>query len=174
MSVTTSVSAMFLSLCVLSGCSRTAAPGAEDPTSKTPSAMATEHPGSACDRNLVTAADAANALGEQVTATKNVPGDPQSCTFSTAGFHSLTIALRPGHGMAAVKMYTSGKMDEFEKSATLAGIGDEAVRSLGIDRVVSRKRDLLCEITGSSLANATDDSQARKLGAVCNKIFATY
>jgi hypothetical protein len=103
---------------------------------------------SVCDRNLIAPQDVNGLLDQPVAKIKNIPGDPQSCEFSTAGFSSLTISVRPGHDMAAVGMYTSGKMDQYEKSVPLAGVGDAAVRSLSLNRIVARKGDLLCEITG--------------------------
>jgi hypothetical protein len=109
-----------------------------------------------------------------VTTSKTIPGDPQSCEFSTAGFSSVTISVRPGHGMAAVGMYTSGKMDEFEKSAPLTGVGDAAVRSLQLNRIVARKGDLLCEVTGPGVARSAEDPAVRTLVTLCNKIIAGY
>ena len=136
---------------VVAGCSRTApnaaADGATAVAAPTPQVVA----GNACERKLITAQDAAVVLGTAVTATKTIPGDPQSCQFSTAGFSSVTISLRPGHGRAVLGTYTSGKMNDYEKSEPVSGIGDEAVRSLDINRIVARKDDLLCEITGSWL-----------------------
>jgi len=111
---------------------------------------------------------------EPITSSKNIPGDPQSCEFSTAGFSSLTISVRPGQGIAAVDMYTSGKMDDFEKSAPLAGVGDAAVRSMQLNRIVARKGDLLCEVTGPGGARGADDPAVHTLGMLCKKIFAGY
>jgi hypothetical protein len=165
---------LILAICTLAACSKAPPPVAGAAAKAPASSASTSVPASACDRKLVTIEDAVGILDAPVTATKNIPGDPQSCVFDTASYPSLTVTIRPGHGQAAVGMYTSGKMDQFDKSAPLAGVGSEAVRSLALDRVIARKDDLLCEITGPGLANATDDSKARKLGALCNKIFAAY
>jgi len=157
-------------LCALAGCSQPA-PGAGTGQVADQSAVS---PGNACDRKLITAQDVAGLFSVPITTSKNIPGDPQSCEFSTAGFSSVTISVRPGHGMAAVGMYTSGKMGEFEKSAPLAGVGDAAVRSLLLNRIVARKGDLLCEITGPGDARSADDAAIHTLGALCNRIFAAY
>jgi hypothetical protein len=158
----------------LTACSKTApgaaAGGAATGATPTPQNAA----GNACERQLITPQDAAAVLGAAVTATRTIPGDPQSCKFSTAGFSSLTISLRPGHGKSALGTYTSGKMNDYEKSEPLSGVGDEAVRSLDINRIVARKDDLLCEITGPGLAPAAGDPAVQKLGALCNRIFAAY
>lgn len=113
-------------------------------------------------------------LDAPVSETRNVPGDAQSCEFRTAGFASLTVTLRPGHGIAAVGAYTSGKMKAFDESEPLAGVGDEAVRSLSLDRIIARKGNTLCEITGPGLARPAGDPMTQKLGAMCNAIFAKY
>jgi hypothetical protein len=163
------VSAFASAIVALAGCSKTPA----NSTAVASTSATQVSPGNACERKLITPADAAGILGEPVVSTQNIPGDPQSCKFDTAGYSSLTVSLRPGRGKAAVGMYTSGKMDAFDKSAPLGGIGDEAVRSLGLQRVTARKGDLLCEITGPGLTRA-NDPMPQKLGALCNKIFAAY
>lgn len=156
-------------LCALSACSRTS-PGA----GATATASAAAKPGSVCDRKLIAAPDVVGLLDGPITETKNIPGDAQSCEFSTAGFSSVTISVRPSHGIAAVGTYTSGKMDNYEKSEPLTGVGDAAVRSLALNRIVARKGDLLCEISGPGLARAAHDPMTAKLGALCNRIFAAY
>ena len=160
-------------LCVSAGCSRTSANG-KAAASAAADRPAAASPDSVCDRKLITAQDVAGLLDQSVAEIKNIPGDPQSCEFSTAGFSSLTISVRPGHGIAAVGMYTSGKMDQYEKSVPLAGVGDAAVRSLSLNRIVARKGDLLCEITGPGLAKDGDDPRTLKLGELCNKVFAAW
>lgn len=160
-------------LCTLGACSKSA-PTAASGTSAQTAAAAAAPPGSACDRKLITAQDVASLLDKPVVETKNIPGDPQSCSFATAGFASVTITVRPGLGRASVGVFTSGKMKEYEKSEPLAGVGDEAVRSLALNRIIARKDDLLCEITGPGLAPAANDPMTFKLAALCNKIFAAY
>ena len=152
----------------LAACSKTAPNGANVDTASMPQVA----PGNACERKLIEPEDAAAVLGAPVTATKTIPGDPQSCQFSTSGFSSVTISLRPGHGKAALGTYTSGKMNDYEKSEPLAGVGDEAVRSLELNRIIARKDDLLCEITGPGVARASGDPRCKNSGALCNKIFA--
>ena len=159
-------------LCAVAACSRTAPSGVAN--APTTGVGAQVQPGSACDRKLIAAPDVASLVDQPITEIKNIPGDPQSCTFSTAGFSSVTVSVRPGHGMAAVGMYTSGKMDAYDKSAPMANVGDAAVRSLGLNRITARKGDLLCEITGPGIARAADDPMTLKLGSLCNKIFAAY
>jgi hypothetical protein len=158
--------------CTMAACSQQG-PGPATSSART-TGSATAAPGNACERKLITAQDVAALFTVPITSSKNIPGDPQSCEFSTAGFSSVTISVRPGHGMAAVGMYTSGKMGEFEQSAPLTGVGDAAVRSLLLNRIVARKGDLLCEITGPGSAKSADDPAIHVIGALCNRIFAAY
>ncbi|MHB8678402.1 MAG: hypothetical protein ACYC7G_01535 [Rudaea sp.] len=158
-------------LCATTGCTQST-PSAASASPGKPLAAAPAD--SVCDRKLITPQDVAGLLDQPVAKVKNIPGDPQSCEFSTAGFLSLTISVRPGQGVASVGMYTSGKMDQYEKSVPLAGVGDAAVRSLSLNRIVARKGDLLCEITGPGLAKDGDDPGTLKLGELCNKVFAAY
>jgi len=171
---------LILSLFAAVGCSHSgsdetkpAATAAAAPATAA-SSPSTAAGGNVCTRNILSFDDASGVLGQPVVATKEIPGDPQSCKFSTAGQSGLTVSVRPGHGKSAVGMYAAGKMDEFDKSAPMPGIGDEAFRSLSLQRVIARKGDLLCEITGSGLAAAGDDPVEKKIGDLCNKIFAAY
>jgi hypothetical protein len=157
----------------LAACSKNPPTGAAA-TAAPAASPAQAQPESACDRKLITAQDVAGILSDPVVKTSDIAGDAQSCKFSTAGFSSVTITVRPGHGLAAVGTYTSGKMNEYEKSEVLAGVGDAAVRSLELNRIVARKGDLLCEITGPGMAKQAGDPTTLKLAALCNKIFAAY
>ena len=163
-----------VSLCILCACSNGGINTPAQTASTKATTAAVSVPANACDRKLVTEQDAIGVLGTPVTGTKSILGDAQSCEFTTAGFESLTVTVRPGHGMAAVGMYTTGKMDAYDKSQPLGGVGDEAVRSLSLNRITARKGDLLCEITGPGLATSSIDLTTQKLGALCNKIFAAY
>jgi hypothetical protein len=162
---------LLVSIVALVGCSKTAPENASVGTSGVSVPAATK---SACDLNLVTAKDVVGLLSEPVVRTKNIPGDPQSCEMETAGFSSVTVTLRPGHGINAIQTYTSGKMDAYEKSEPLSGVGDQAVRSLGLNRVIARKGDLLCEITGPGLSPPAGDPAAVQLANLCNKILNSY
>ena len=165
-------SKLLLVTCVaLIGCSKTAP---ENATSAKATTQPSEASKSACDLNLVTNQDVAGLFKDPVVNTKNIPGDAQSCEMSTAGFSGVTISLRPGQGVAVLSTYTSGKMNEFDKSEPLPGVGDEAVRSLGLNRITARKGDLLCEITGPGLSPPVGDPSIAILGKVCNKVFGAY
>ena len=125
--------------------------------------------GNACDRKLVTSAEAAEILGKPVASEKVLPGDAQSCVFTTADFTALTISLRPGLGRATVDTWAAGKMPM--PVTDVSGVGERAVWQSTLKEINAEKNDLLCDIgvvgPGHS-AGATPE----KLGALCNKIFA--
>ncbi len=106
---------IFLSL-VLSGvvvataaCAKTGgADGASVTTANTTSAAPA---GNACDRNLITKNDVAGLLSEPIATVEPLKGDPQSCVFTTTGFSSLTVSMRPGLGDVTVDAYLAGKMN---------------------------------------------------------------
>jgi len=117
----------------------------------------------------VTSADAAEILGEPVASEKTLPGDAQSCVFTTADFTTLTISLRPGLGRATVDTWAAGKMPV--SVTNVSGVGERAVWQSTLKEINAEKNNLLCDIgvvgPGHS-AGATPE----KLGALCNKIFA--
>jgi hypothetical protein len=130
--------------------------------------------GNACDRKLLTAADAAGILGEPVTGTKPIPGDPQSCEFTTESYSSVEVTLRPGLGRTTLGVWKSGRMPV--SGTTLTGVGDEAVWVDPLSEVIAEKNDLLCDIQVTGLAGVLQHKPAadrqKAIGALCNKIFA--
>jgi hypothetical protein len=123
----------------------------------------------ACDRKLVSSADAAEILGEPLASKRALTGDPQSCVFTTADFTTLTISLRPGLGRATVDTWAAGKMPM--PVTNVSGVGERAVWQSTLKEINAEKNNLLCDIEvvgpGHS-AGATPE----KLGGLCNKIFA--
>jgi hypothetical protein len=130
---------------------------------------------SVCDRHILKPEDAAGILSAPITGTKPLPGDAQSCEFTTATFPALIISVRPGLGRTTVEAWKAGKMPL--ESSVLAGVGDAAVWVDTLHEVVAQKNAILCDIQvrggGSDLAlNGAALSAAA--GALCNKIFAAY
>src|ERR1700722_17209066 len=80
-------------LLVLGACSKPVSKSGADASQGAANAAASTAAGNACDRKLVTSADAAEILGESVASEKALPGDAQSCVFTTADFTTLTISL---------------------------------------------------------------------------------
>jgi hypothetical protein len=156
-------------LLVLGACSKPVSKSGPDASQGAANAAASTAAGDACDRKLVTSADAAEILGESVASEKALPGDAQSCVFSTANFTTLTISLRPGLGRATVDIWAAGKMDM--PVTNVSGVGERAVWQSTLKEINAEKNNVLCDIgvvgPGHS-AGATPE----KLGALCNKIFA--
>ena len=98
-----------LLLLVLGGCSKPVSKTGAAASQGVGNAGAGTAAGNACDRKLVTSGDAAEILGQPVTSEKALPGDAQSCVFTTADFTTLTISVRPGLGRATVDTWASGE-----------------------------------------------------------------
>jgi hypothetical protein len=156
-------------LLVFSACSKPASNTGAPAASPGATNAASTPAGNACDRKLVTSADAAEILGAPVASEKALPGDAQSCVFTTADFTTLTISLRPGLGRATVDAWAAGKMPL--PVTNVSGVGERAVWQSTLKEINAEKNNLLCDIgvvgPGHS-AGATPE----KLGALCNKIFA--
>jgi hypothetical protein len=157
-------------LLVFSACSKpmsntgtaAASQGAMNAAASTPAS-------NACDRKLVSSADAAEILGEPVASEKALPGDAQSCVFTTADFTTLTISLRPGLGRATVDTWAAGKMPM--PVTNVSGVGERAVWQSTLKEINAEKNNLLCDI-GVVGPGHSAGATAEKLGALCNKIFA--
>ena len=166
---------MYSSVCLplililpFSGCSKSG-PSTGAAVSKITPAAAGTLTGNACDRNLITSADAVGVLGKPVVSEKTLPGDAQTCVFTTADFTTLTISLRPGLGQTTVDAWATGKMSL--PVTTVSGVGERAVWQSTLKEINAEKNNLLCDIGvvgPARIPGATPE----KLGALCNKIYA--
>jgi hypothetical protein len=136
--------------------------------------------GTVCEQKLLTADDLAGIYDEPFTGTRPLPGDSQTCDFITAAEHQLRVTLRPGNGRAVIGSFTSGRMNEYAKWQPLAGVGEEAIWKPDLTEVSARNGDVLCEIApeagslflAKTLKNADQTAKQKKLGGLCNTIFA--
>lgn len=129
--------------------------------------------GNACDRLVDVKDDVATILGQAVTSTEeHSAGTIQTCEFKVTGFESLTITLRPGQGNVVMGIWQSGKMPT--SSEPLSGVGERAVWVAALTEVIATKNDLLCDVgvPGLPSANGSKDVARKRLGDLCNKIFA--
>lgn len=167
-------------VCAAAACSQnTSTEKSVDVVKATSGIAATQ--GNVCDRRLLTLADVDGILDQQVTGTKPLQGDPQTCYFISAnndrGGPELRITLRPGHGKATLDSFTSGKMNAYATWKPLAGIGDEAVWLPDLHEIDARKANTLCVVgaplfLSKALRDAGEVAQQQRLGALCNKVFA--
>jgi hypothetical protein len=127
---------------------------------------------SACERKLLTSADAAGVIDQPITGTGSIPGSPTTCEFVTAGASSVIVSLRP-NGKASLAVWRSGHMPV--AGTPVSGVGDEAVWVGTLDEMVAERNDLLCDIEVNGLAAALRDApvaaRQQAVGALCNKIF---
>jgi hypothetical protein len=156
-------------LLVISACSKpmsnagtAASPGATNAAASTPAS-------NACDRKLVSSTDATEILGQPVASEEVLPGDAQSCVFTTADFTTLTISLRPGLGRATVDTWAAGKMPM--PVTNVSGVGERAVWQSTLKEINAEKNNLLCDIGVVGPGHGAG-ATPEKLGALCNKIFA--
>jgi hypothetical protein len=158
-----------LLLLVLAACSKPASNTGDPAAQGAGNAGASTPAGNACDRKLVTSADAAEILGEPVASEKTLPGDAQSCVFTAADFTALTISLRPGLGRATVDAWAAGKMPL--PVTNVSGVGERAVWQSTLKEINAEKNNLLCDIGVVGPGHGAG-ATPEKLGALCNKIFA--
>jgi hypothetical protein len=154
----------------LVACSKPDTTGGASSVSQSGAKAAVAAPGNACDRKLITQADVAALVSESIASVGPIQGDPQSCQFTTTGFSSVSVALRPGLGNATVKAWLSGAM--WSPAVLLAGVGDSAAWSATLKEVNASKNNLLCDIDATG--PATGPATQQKIAALCDKIFAAY
>jgi len=159
---------------VLTGCSKSPAPAKTETVARGAGgtlAVAT----SVCDRHILKPEDVGGILNAPVTGTEPLPGDAQSCEFTTAAFPAIIVSVRPGVGRTTVDAWATGKMPL--QTTPLAGVGDAAVWQDTLHEIIAQKDAILCDIQvrggGSDLA-LNDKVLPMAVGALCNKIFAAY
>lgn len=161
-------------LYAMAGCSNNAAPAKAESFAK----MTRDAPpavDSVCDRHILKVEDVGGIFSAPITGTKPLPGDAQSCEFTTTTFPALIVSVRPGLGRTTVDAWATGKMPV--ESGPLAGVGDAAVWIETLHEVVAQKNAILCDIQvrgGGSDLVLSDKALPAAAGALCNKIFAAY
>ena len=147
----------------------------------TPTASSAAKTGSACDLKLLGVADVDGILDKPITGTKPLPGDAQTCYFTTGdGMAEVKVSLRPALGDATLASYTSGHMSEFAKWQALSGVGDKAVWNPQLNEVTASKNNVLCEAgpgAGAMFLNPELRKSGKayeRLGVLCNKVFSGY
>jgi hypothetical protein len=166
--------AVICALALLMACSKNAAPA--NPTASSMGAGGTRaETASVCDRHILKIEDVGGILSTPITETQPLPGDAQSCEFITATFPAIIVSVRPGLGRTTVEAWATGKMPLH--SAPLPGVGDGAVWLETLHEVVAQKNALLCDIQvrgGGSDLVLNSEALPGAVGALCNKIFASY
>lgn len=131
--------------------------------------------GSVCDRHILKSEDVAGLLSAPITGSQPLPGDVQSCEFTTASFPAVTVSVRPGIGRTTVQAWAAGRMPM--ESRPLPGVGDSAVWQDSLHEVIAQKNALLCDIqvrAGASDLAISSSALPAALGILCNKIFAAF
>lgn len=125
-----------------------------------------------CD--VISAADMAGIL----TAPAKSELDPtgRECHYATPSAYVSVIAQQIDNEMAWKVATTYSHVD-----VPVAGIGDTAMRNANGTKLAARKGDMYCGIevrydepTADSITADRGDALARKLGALCSKLFASH
>ena len=111
-------------------------------------------------------ADVAGILDGQVTISV-YPYRDNACHFESAD--GGTFTLYSGNGFTEQIEWKDGLANRNGDYKALAGVGDQAFYRKG--EFQSRKGNYYCAISGSG-NNPPSEALARKLGALCNKVYA--
>jgi hypothetical protein len=163
----TAVSALALAQ---SGCSRGSPDAAAESAAVSEKAAGAVLPhGNACERSRVTRDDVAGLLSEPIRSVEPLVGDAQSCQFTSTNDSTVTVSVRPGLGDQTLAEISSGQANQ--TVVPLAGVGQKAVWNGVLKEVNATKDNLLCDI--GVVGPASGPATAEKVGALCNKIFAS-
>ena len=170
------VSAILLASVVWTAACANGSPRSKHESSAQASAGRASGPsGNACDNKWLTEADVAGILSVPIIGMKPIPGDAQSCEFTTGGLPNITVAVRPGLGKSTVQTWLDGKMPV--ESTPLGGVGERAAWQPELHEVIAEKNDVLCDISVMGLAGdiraRSTDALQKRVGALCNKVFAS-
>jgi hypothetical protein len=166
--------AVGFALHAMTGCSKNTGPAKKDHVANITSGAQTVA-SSVCDRRILKPEDVAGILSAPIIGTKPLPGDAQSCEFTTAAFPAIIVSVRPGVGRTTVDVWATGKMPL--KTSPLAGVGDAAVWQETLHEIIAQKDAVLCDIQvrgGGGDLGLNAQALPMAVGALCNKIFAAY
>lgn len=173
-----------IALCLLTACSQgasTAQSGANANAASTAAAPTSDTasggmPGSPCD--VIAAADVAGIIIAPVTRA-SADSAPDLCIYEAKSHAKVTIS--EGQGDTAKGAWMLATTYNGAKTP-LAGVGDEALYGPEGATLIARKGNRSCRVDVLGYDNSDamdeitkdrDDALAKKLGALCNKLFAS-
>ena len=128
--------------------------------------------GSICDRGILTQRDLAGILRGPITGTRRIPGDRESCAFTTTGHSRFEISVRPRRGRVTVERWIEGTMAL--EGVPLEGVGDRAAWQRDLHEVIAERGDILCDIavmgTEGDFVDTSEYVLEDRIGNLCNKI----
>ena len=128
--------------------------------------------GSICERGILTQRDLAGILRGPITGTRRIPGDRESCSFTTEGHSRFEVSVRPRHGRATVQRWIEGTMAL--QGVPLEGVGDRAAWQRDLHEVIAERGDILCDIavmgTEGDFVDRSEYVLEDRIGNLCNKI----
>lgn len=129
--------------------------------------------GSICDRGVFTRGDLYGILRGPIEAARPVPGDRESCAFTTTGHSRFEIRLRRSGGKATVERWIGGAMAL--EAVPVRGVGDLAAWQRDLHEVIAEKDDALCDIsvmgTEGDFVDTSEFVLEDRIGNLCNKVF---
>lgn len=175
-----------VALCVLGACSRAASPtqggAATDPASAAAAQSSGDIGGNNASRNpceVITAADLAAIIVVPVTHASS-DSAPSLCIYESKSHAKVTIG--EAHGDEVKFAWTLATTTN-AANVPVTGVGDEAMRDTTGTTLIARKGNQSCrvDVLGYDNSDAMDDISkdrgdvlAKKLGALCNKLFASH
>jgi hypothetical protein len=131
----------------------------------------------ACEKDL-TVNDVTGIVAAEKVTVSTMSTNPEACSFDAARGVSIVVSLRSGDEIEP--FWRLAINQNHNRMIQISGVGNTALRTPGGEEVLARKGDLSCQISvvnfaasqlGKSL-KADGSELARKLGALCNKVFA--
>ena len=178
--------ALSCALCALAACSQgadRAQSGAATNPASTPTAQTSAGTGAdnasrnPCD--VITAADMAGIIVVPITRASS-DSAPGLCIYESKSHAKVTIGEAQGD---AVKFAWTLATTTNAADIPVAGVGDEAMRDTTGTTLIARKGGVSCrvDVLGYDNSDAMDDISkdrgdvlAKKLGTLCNKVFASH
>ena len=179
------IGTLIFALCTLAACSNGASTAPSGAAADSASPVAAQMPseaggavGNSCD--VITTADMAGIL--VTPATRKDGPDLGACKYQTATKGQVTINVAQGDG---ANFWWSLATTTQGANVPLAGVGDKALYNAfaGGRPLIARKGNMTCfvDVVGYDNSDAMDsitrdrgEALAKKLGELCNKLFASH
>ncbi|MEO8747490.1 MAG: hypothetical protein ABI379_07525 [Rhodanobacter sp.] len=175
--------ALLLAVCVVTGCSRTSAPGAPPPASGPGASAAASHPEPVADAKSATSIDCNQVfspadvadLKPGVATVSPYPDGDNACVFRWPDTQLIQVS---GDGDMESALWTDPEVNQRDKYYTrINGIGDEAYfkpSDGGAQMYVKKGRSYCGVVAAIDQHQFTGEALARRLGSLCDEYFAAH
>ena len=119
--------------------------------------------------------DVTGVLRDPIDGSRGMPGDLESCVFTTGGRPRIEVTMRPTNGKITVDSWIAGSMAL--EAVPLLNVGDQAAWQRDLHEVIAERDDVLCDISAigaeKEFIDTAESALRDRIGTLCNKVLGS-